>query len=49
MYHASLIAVSFASEPEFANSTLPIPGGAMWMSRSASSVLIAGTFPEKLW
>ena len=27
-YHASLIAVSFASEPEFANNTLPIPAGA---------------------
>ena len=47
-YHTSLIAVSFASDPEFANSALPMPAGAMRISRSASSVAIAGTFPAKL-
>ena len=47
-YHASLIAVSFASDPEFANNALAIPAGAMPISRSASSVLIAGTLPPKL-
>ena len=48
MYQASLIAVSFASDPEFANSTLVMPAGAMPINRSASSVLIAGTLPAKL-
>jgi hypothetical protein len=47
-YHASLIAASFASDPEFANSTLAMPAGAIPISRSASSALIAGTFPAKL-
>ena len=48
MYHASLIAVSFASDPELANSALDIPGGAIPIRRSASSVLMAGTLPAKL-
>jgi hypothetical protein len=48
-YQASFIAVSFASEPEFANRAFPMPAGAMPISRSASSVLIAGTLPPKLW
>ena len=48
MYQASLIAVSFASDPEFANSTRAMPAGAMPINRSASSVLIAGTLPAKL-
>ena len=48
MYQASFTAVSFASEPELANSTLPIPAGAIATSRSANSVLIAGTLPAKL-
>ena len=48
MYQASFTAVSFASDPELANSALPIPPGAIRTSRSASSVLIAGTLPAKL-
>ena len=48
MYHASFTAVSFASEPEFANRTRPIPAGAMRINRSASSVDTAGTLPAKL-
>jgi hypothetical protein len=47
-YQASLIAVSFASDPEFANSAFAMPAGAMPINRSASSVLIAGTLPPKL-
>ena len=48
MYQTSFMAVSFASDPEFANSTLAMPGGAIRTSRSASSVEIAGTLPAKL-
>ena len=49
MYQASLMAVSFASEPELANSTRLMPAGAIRISRSASSALMAGTLPAKLW
>ena len=42
MYQASLMAVSFASEPELANSTRLMPAGAIRIRRSASSALMAG-------
>jgi hypothetical protein len=41
--------VSFASDPEVANSAFDMPRGAMPIKRSASSVLTAGTLPAKLW
>ncbi len=47
-YQTSFTAVSFASEPEFANNTLPMPAGAIPINRSASSVETDGTLPPKL-
>ena len=48
MYQASLTAVSFASDPELANSTRLMPTGATRINCSASSALMAGTLPAKL-